>query len=276
MDEDQITLARRHSGGGAVFQDLGNSCFTFLSSNTDYNVERNLGIIANALKADFGINAVISGRNDMTVDGCKISGSAFKKTLDRTFHHGTLLLDVDINALGKYLTPNKAKLQSKGVDSVKARVMNLREIIPSISHELACQAIVRQFFETYGNTCPIQDLDKTKLEKIPALTQYYKELQDWNWRYGRSPSAATSLETRFPWGIMDVEIKTEKGKMVEVFISSDSLFPLMVDELMVHLKGQPYSSEGIHEACSKVAQKMESTGCEDYVREFCVWLASNI
>lgn len=102
---------RRQSGGGAVYQDLGNSCFTFLSSKSDFDIDRNTQIITNALRNSFGIEAEKSGRNDITVGGKKISGSAFRKTSDRSFHHGTLLVDVDLEALQRYLNPSKAKLQ---------------------------------------------------------------------------------------------------------------------------------------------------------------------
>jgi lipoate-protein ligase A len=111
MEEAGIVLVRRQSGGGAVYQDLGNSCFTFLSSRTEFDIDRNMQIIINALKNSFGIVAEKSGRNDIQVEGKKISGSAFKKSHDRSFHHGTLLVDVDLDALQNFLNPSKAKLQ---------------------------------------------------------------------------------------------------------------------------------------------------------------------
>jgi lipoate-protein ligase A len=118
MEEDGIKLSRRHSGGGAVFHDLGNTNFTFLSSKTSYSKDANNKIILNALK-EFNIEAFTSGRNDILVatsDGDKkISGSAFKETKDRAFHHGTLLIDSDMTKLGLYLNPNIKKLQSKGL-----------------------------------------------------------------------------------------------------------------------------------------------------------------
>lgn len=111
MEEAGVALVRRQSGGGAVYQDLGNSCFTFLSSKEEFDIDRNMKIITSALKSGFAIEAEKSGRNDITVGGKKISGSAFRKTADRSFHHGTLLVDVDLEALQNYLNPSKAKLQ---------------------------------------------------------------------------------------------------------------------------------------------------------------------
>lgn len=111
MEEEGVTLVRRQSGGGAVYQDLGNSCFTFLSSKAEFDIDRNTRIITESLRNSFQVNAEKSGRNDITVEGKKISGSAFKKSSDRSFHHGTLLVDVDLEALQRFLNPSKAKLQ---------------------------------------------------------------------------------------------------------------------------------------------------------------------
>jgi lipoate-protein ligase A len=134
MAQDDVKLVRRQSGGGAVYHDLGNLNFTFLNpknspnSNLNYNKQTNLQIIINALE-QFDISAKFSGRNDILVypeisdpNGKKISGSAFRETKDKAFHHGTLLVNADLEKLGAYLTPPDKKLKSKGVKSVRSRV----------------------------------------------------------------------------------------------------------------------------------------------------------
>src|SRR3989344_1875354 len=105
MGEERVNLVRRHSGGGAVFQDLGNMNFTFLSSRSNYDRKKNFQIIINALKK-FNISAETSGRNDIFVESSKISGSAFKEKPDRAFHHGTLMIHVNLDELQNYLTPS--------------------------------------------------------------------------------------------------------------------------------------------------------------------------
>ena len=120
MKADGVRLARRQSGGGAVYHDHQNLNFTFMSGVDVYDKERNFEIIIDAL-SKFGIKAETSGRNDMIVGGRKISGSAFKLTKDRAFHHGTLLVDVDLGRLGNYLNPDVLKLESKGIKSVKIK-----------------------------------------------------------------------------------------------------------------------------------------------------------
>ena len=139
-----MVLARRKSGGGCVYKDLGNSVFSFINPISDFSKQDfktlNNEVLINSL-SQFGIKAEASGRNDMVVDGRKISGSAYKLKLGksdgegrRSLHHGTMLLSLELNALQKYLNPNKKKLESKGVSSVVSRVMNLAEIAPEINH----------------------------------------------------------------------------------------------------------------------------------------------
>ena len=144
-------LARRKSGGGCVYQDLGNSVFSFINPVGDFAKEdfktMNNEVLIQSLKS-FGITGEASGRNDLVVDNRKVSGSAYKLKLGRkdgsgrrSLHHGTMLLDLELGALGKYLNPNKKKLESKGVDSVVSRVMNLSEINSDINHETFCSAL---------------------------------------------------------------------------------------------------------------------------------------
>ena len=141
LEEDGGLLARRMSGSGAVYHDLGNLNFTFLASRENYDLNKQLSVITAAC-AQLGIPAQVSGRNDLTADGRKFSGNAFYESAGRACHHGTLLVDADLEKLGKYLMPSKAKLQAKGVDSVRARVANLKEFSPELTVETMKNALV--------------------------------------------------------------------------------------------------------------------------------------
>ena len=122
---DNGRIARRRSGGGAVFHDLGNLNFTFLVPTADYDLDKQLKVIELACEK-LGVKVERSGRNDILADGRKFSGNAFYKNGPRAYHHGTLMVDVDREKMGRYLNPSKAKLSSKGVDSVRSRVVNLK------------------------------------------------------------------------------------------------------------------------------------------------------
>ncbi|MTK11235.1 MAG: lipoate--protein ligase, partial [Clostridiaceae bacterium] len=127
-------IARRLSGGGAVYHDLGNLNFTFVASEALYNLEKQLKVILKAAQKE-GINAQFSGRNDIEVNGKKFSGNAFYFTKTSAYHHGAILIDTDINKLGSYLQVSKEKIQSKGIDSVQARVVNLKNLNKDITIE---------------------------------------------------------------------------------------------------------------------------------------------
>lgn len=176
MNADGIHLARRQSGGGAVYQDLGNTNFTFLSPRSLFDKEKNTEIITRAI-GQFNITATASGRNDIIVGDRKISGSAYKLSADRAFHHGTLLINVDLGALGRYLSPSKQKLESKGVSSVTARVTNLAELDTRITHETLCETIVHEFKSHHEAECKIEHLNMEELLKDEWLKQYYEHVK---------------------------------------------------------------------------------------------------
>ena len=270
MEEDEVYLARRQSGGGAVFHDLGNSNFTFLSARDRYNQEDNFKIIINAL-ASLGITAEKSGRYDILVEGRKIFGSAFKHTKERSFHHGTLLINADLTRLQDYLNPQKAKLQSKGIASVRSRVANLTEYVAELDHDRICDAVTAAFFDYHDARCEVEILDYDTLAAIPSLNSYYEKMKDWEWRFGNTPDFNHQMERRFDWGQMDVYIDAKKGRIQEVKIYSDSLHPEMIDALMAELPGHRYDPEEVKEAVTGLVDVMPEQ--REQLREFSDWLA---
>lgn len=277
MDEDDVKLARRQSGGGAVFHDLGNTNFTFMSGKETYDKTENHEIINRAL-AHFGVKSYASGRNDICVDmedgPRKISGSAFKETKDRAFHHGTLLINANLSRLANYLNPDKKKLVSKGVQSVRSRVANLTEFNSDISHDALCDQIIKQFLNFYDADCEIEYLDYDYLKTVPELNEYYHKLKDWKWRFGETPKFTHKLEERFSWGGVEVHIDSHKGLIKDAKIFSDSLHPEMIETLCTQLIGKEYNSQGVAMACA--ASAIELPMIEEYIREFSDWLGKKI
>ncbi len=142
-------IAKRLSGGGAVYHDLGNLNFSFFATEGEYDVARQLGVVQRALKS-FGIIAEKTGRNDLAVDGRKFSGNAFLKQGFRRLHHGTIMLEVDSSALEKYLTPAPIKLAKNGVASVVSRTVNLKSIAPTMTVEDLTAELKRVYAAEYG------------------------------------------------------------------------------------------------------------------------------
>ena len=269
MEEDNVFLARRQSGGGAVFHDLGNTNFTFLSPKDDYDQHANFTIIINALKK-LGIDATLSGRNDMQVGDKKISGSAFKHAIDRSFHHGTLLVNADMQKLGDYLNPHPLKLQAKGIKSVRSRVANLVEFNTTINHETLSAAIIEAFCEYYGQTVAVEELDENTLAKEPSLNQYYQQMSDWEWRFGKTPEFSHRIETRFDWGMIDLHMDVKQAVIAEVVIFSDALNVELIDLLKDTLSGIKYDK---HEIQAKLDElKNVEPNIATQINDFEQWL----
>ena len=219
LDEDNGHLARRLSGGGAVYHDIGNLNFTFLCSDKDYDLKKNLSVIVEACKAN-GIAAEISGRNDILVQGCKFSGNAFYHTHGNSYHHGTLMVNVDLKQVERYLSPSKAKLKAKGVESVRSRVINLRELAPEITCDSLAQDMIKAFEKVYGfqpRQLKIEDLNQSNIEHLRQRNAS-KE-----WLYGRDLPLNFSCSDRFSWGELTLELGVERGRVDAVKVWTDSM-----------------------------------------------------
>ena len=273
MEADDVYLARRQSGGGAVFHDLGNTNFTFLSPKHAYDQTANFTIIINALKK-LGIDATLSGRNDMQVGDRKISGSAFKHASDRSFHHGTLLVNANMQKLGDYLNPHPLKLKAKGIKSVRARVANLIEFNDTINHEVLSDAIIEAFCEYHGETASVEQLDEASLAKQPTLNTYYQQMADWDWRFGKTPEFSHHIETRFDWGMMDVHMDVKQAVITEVVIFSDALNVELIDLLKETLTGIKYSQHDIKNTLDRLAKLQPELAAQ--VSDFEKWLVGEM
>jgi len=273
MEADDVFLARRQSGGGAVFHDLGNTNFTFLSPSDAYDQEANFTVIINALKK-LGIDATLSGRNDMQVGDRKISGSAFRHAADRSFHHGTLLVNANMQKLGDYLNPHPLKLKAKGIKSVRARVANLVDFNETINHETLSDAIIEAFCEYHGETAQVEQLDEASLAKQPTLNAYYQQMADWDWRFGKTPEFTHHIETRFDWGMIDVHMDVKQAVITEVVIFSDALNVELIDLLRKTLTGVKYNKKETQDKLNELAKAQPELAAQ--ISDFERWLVGEI
>jgi len=268
MKEDGVTLARRTTGGGAVFHDMGNTNFTFLSPKESYRRENNIQIILSSLKG-FGIQGEASGRNDLLIpfpDGPrKFSGSAYREKKDRAFHHGTLLLHADLGRLGNYLTPSPKKLQAKGKESVRARVANLTEVTSHLRHETVIQSLTESFESFYQGKAQTEILSMQSLEQMEELKAQYENLSSWSWLYGRTLEFSHKMDEYLSLGFFDFHFKVDEGVIVDLQIFTDCLYPDLIESLNANLRGQVYQGEVLRKSLGALKNQFAdiATGLEE-------------
>ncbi len=234
--------ARRLSGGGAVFHDLGNLNFTFISRTENYDLEKNMEIIKSACRLA-GIETYLSGRNDILADGKKFSGNAFYNSKGKSYHHGTILISADKEKMTKYLTPSKAKLDTKGVKSVKSRVINLREINPDLTIEQMKGYMLTSFESVFNKKAT-----PLKIEDKDIILNLAERNKSWDFLYGKTFPFTASFSGRFAWGQAELLLIIEKGIIKEVKVYTDSMDYTISDIVETALTGIPYDIENIKNA----------------------------
>ena len=255
LEEDGGYLVRRMSGGGSVYHDKQNLNFTFLVREEDYDVARQLEVILRAVRS-FGLDARKSGRNDITIDDRKFSGNAFYKSGGKCYHHGTLLVDVDKQAMSRYLTVSSDKLQSKGVSSVKARVVNLKELCPDMTISALCDALTDAFGEVYGGRPEaIRDssIDLSRVEELEA------RFASWDWRFGRNVPFSWQAQSRFPWGGVEIQLSVEKGRVIDAMVYSDAMEGDFIASIPPLLTGCKFDAASLSQALSFASASEEET-----------------
>lgn len=241
LEKDGGFLARRFSGGGAVFHDLGNLNFSFIADRRYYDVERQMDILLKAI-GKLGICGEKSGRNDAVIDGKKFSGNAFSKKGERCCHHGTIMLHVDKEMISKYLNVSEQKLSSKGVASVKSRVCNLIDHCPDVTVERMKAAMTEAFGEVWGSEPVLlksEEVDRGRQEELTNL------LSSWEWRFGRRIPVSFECTNRFSWGDLTMLMEIQKGRIMDVVFYSDAIDSELVPELAEKLKGCRFVQEEI-------------------------------
>ena len=226
-------LARRRTGGGAVYHDLGNLNFSFIADNNIYDVKKQMQVIQKAL-LNFNLETEVSGRNDITYQGRKFSGNAFAKTKYQGLHHGTILIKTDAERLQKYLKVKPAKLHKHGVKSVASRVINLSEVA-DITSENIISHLIKAFEDIYQNTATIIDFNDLCNEETIRLSQ---NISSEEYLFDKWKEFHTKKSASFDWGNVDIDldIDEDKGIIKDINIASDSLDPVSINSAMELLK----------------------------------------
>lgn len=252
LEQEEGKMARRLSGGGAVFHDMGNLNFTFLLKDEDYDVDKQLSVIQTAL-AGLGLNAEKSGRNDLLVEGRKFSGNAFYHRNGNAYHHGTLLVSADMEKLSRYLTPPKAKLEAKGVASVRSRVANLTEFVPELTCDELRKYMAQAFTEVYGLPCCELTLSG---EAAAEISNTAEQLSSWEWLFGSRLPFSFSCEGKFDWGWIQLQLQVESGQVLEAQVYSDAMDWELPDAVAGCLKGCKFSQA---ELCQAIQTNIKDT-----------------
>ena len=226
MQKDGVSLARRLSGGGAVYHDEGNLCFSFISSEDEHDVSGNLSLIAAACR-DFGIAAETSGRNDITADGRKFSGNAFYSIGKNKCHHGTVLISSDTDSLARYLTVPPSKLEAKGIKSVRSRVINLSELNSDITPEAFAAALIR-VCRGEIREMPDESLYRARADLFASPA----------WLYGEDPEFTDEMKYRTAEGEFTLLLTVKHGTITDCKVYTDSLDTSAAEKIRAEVIGK--------------------------------------
>jgi lipoate-protein ligase A len=277
LESEGGKLARRLSGGGAVFHDDGNLNFTFIAGREVYDLNRQMETILEAV-GRLGINAEKSGRNDLTADGRKFSGNAFYIRGNSAYHHGTILVSADFDRMARYLQVSEDKMRSKGIKSVQSRVVNLTEFVPQLTVMEVAQAMTDSFRTLYGCASPAEYCISDRKEDREAIEELYARYSSWAWCYGGTTDFDVELTNRFAWGGVEIGLKIENGIVRSAKVFSDAMEEAYIAMLPDILAGCPYDSRELSKRLSVSAASTDdcisADNCRQMALELAEWLGS--
>lgn len=249
LQQNDIALVRRVTGGGAVYHDFGNLNYTIVGCSEDLEKDypEYASFMIKALQK-LGIPATLSGRNDILVEGKKVSGFAKRVCKNRLMVHGTLMYDVDLEVLTNVLNPSTVKLQSKGIASVRSRVTNLREYLPEFSD---IQAFGKQLEVILSDNDKDTEykLSEEDLNNIRQLRD--EKFAQWEWNYGKSPKATLTHSARLVCGTVEIHLTLHENRITSCRFGGDFLGNLPTSEIEQILQGVAYEADAVRTCLSK-------------------------
>jgi len=254
VDENGIKVVRRLSGGGAVYHDEGNLNFSFITKDDGdsfHNFEKFTRPVVEALN-QIGVPAELIGRNDLEVEGRKISGNAMFATKGRMFSHGTLMLDSELEHVVEALNVSKEKIESRGIKSIRSRVANINEFLEEkLSMDEFKELILKYIFDVEDvKDVPTYELSDEDWDNVYKLSE--ERYQKWEWNFGKSPSYNLKQSHKFPSGLLDVRLNVKKGVIEECTIFGDFFGVGNVRDIEKKLIGVRHERKALEEALEDV------------------------
>ncbi|KAI0722647.1 Lipoyltransferase and lipoate-protein ligase [Earliella scabrosa] len=244
-----IPFIRRHSGGGTVYHDLGNTNFSIHLPRASFDRHATAQVVLRAVRS-LGVDANVNDRNDICVGKDKIC-SAYKIVKDRAYHHGTMLISTRLDTLGELLRSGKDTMETRGVASVRSPVCNLQQHHANVTHDEFVDAVVDAFRKEYDVHEEVQTVRSEDVQNIDYIRRGMDELKTWDWTFGQTPEFIYKVERSFPWGVVSAELRSKHGILLHCSMGCSEDVDESVKEilalLVLKLEGQRYGrvDEGV-------------------------------
>ncbi|WP_434333019.1 lipoate--protein ligase [Mycoplasma capricolum] len=251
--KDNVKIVKRNTGGGTVYQDLGNVCYSLIVDNStdDVDYQKALQPIITYLNQK-NINAMFSGRNDMVIDGYKVSGNAQLKTNEKTLVHGTLLFDVDLSKMPKYLVVDPEKLKHQQIRSKPARVRNIKEFFKDINIDIDLSTFINDVVSSYVKNEKIKWIELTDQEKQYIQSRKETKFDQWDWTFGKNTVFSLVkkqyLESK---GFITLNLDVDNGVITNIKIYGDFLGTQGTEKLETKLIGVKFDKKDVEKVLNQ-------------------------
>jgi len=264
IEENNIKVVRRLTGGGAVFHDLGNLNFTFIKNGANPNFKEFTAPIIGLLNT-MGVEACFQGRNDIVIDGKKISGNAMLVSGNRTLEHGTLLFSAHMANLASALKANPLKFEDKAVKSIKNRVTNISNYLKEEMSVLEFRDKIVSYMSKHVDSFEEYKFTDEDIANIQKLTK--DKYSTWDWNFGKSPNYSYAKMTRTAGGNLEIHLNIINGVIEDVKIFGD-FFGKNINQLETHLKGCNHNQESIEKRLNElnISNYINNISNEDILR----------